>query len=296
MSRFFLRDLRPIAVRFVFAVSISMLCVAGSARAGLVINLTNGGGTAPANMAGGGDLMTIAAEAAGVWERAFANTPELWVLNLSIGWDDLALGNGQFDQTTQGGNPNRIDSGRVRLNNSGNVEFFADPTPWDDVEYGHYETYDRDFGTGLINIGREFSDPTGNAVGRVDLLTIVLHEIGHGLGLNSDYEGYQEQRDSFFLPIEPPTPFASFYVQLGISDHLFDGDFPNALMIAIENPGVRKRVSGLDILANAQLSRVVTPNLDPYAVPEPATWVLTGLAMIAMAMHRGLSRNQAISE
>lgn len=257
-----------------------------TAHAGLVINLIDGGGTAPANMAGGGNLMTIAAEAAGVWERAFANAPDPWTVNLTIRWGDLGLGNGQFDQTTQGGNPNRIDSGRITLNNSGKILFFADPTPWENSEYDTYTTYDRDFGTGPVNIGREFTDPKGDAVGRVDLFTIMLHEMGHGLGLNSDYQGYKDQRDSFFLPIKPPLPNGGFYVELAITDHLFDGVYPHALMVVTESPGVRKRVSGLDILVNAQLSRGFEPNLDPYAVPEPAAWISMAIAIGAVSLRR----------
>ncbi len=259
---------------------------AHTANAGLVINLIDGGGTAPANMAGGGNLMTIAAEAASVWERAFASAPGLWEVNMTLQWDDLGSGNGQFDQTTQGGNPNRIESGRIRLNNSGNVEFFADPTPWNDTEYGDYAEYERDFGTGLVNIGREFTDPSGDAVGRVDLLTIVLHEMGHGLGLNSDYQGYKDQRDSFFLPIKPPLPYGGFYVELAITDHLFDGVYPNALMTVLESPGIRKRASALDILVNAQLSGGTNPNLNPYAVPEPAAWISMAIALGAVSLRR----------
>lgn len=257
-----------------------------TAHAGLVINLIDGGGTPPANMAGGGNLMTIAADAAGVWERAFANAPDPWTVDLTLRWGNLGSGNGQFDQTSQGGNPNRIDSGQITLNNSGNILFFADPTPWENSEYDSYSTYDRDFGTGPVNIGREFTDPTGDAVGRVDLFTIVLHEMGHGLGLNSDYLGYKQQRDSFFLPIRPPLPNGGFYVELAITDHLFDGVYPNALMIVTEVPGVRKRVSGLDILVNAQLSGGLNPNLDPYAVPEPAAWISMTIAIGAMSLRR----------
>lgn len=263
---------------------------ANVAKAGLVIQLTDGGGTAPANMAGGGDLMTIAAEAAHVWERAFASAPGPWEVTLSFRWADLGSGNGQFDQTTQDGTPNRIDSGRITLNNSGNVLFFADPTPADDVEYGVYAEYERDFGTGPVNIGREFTDPTGDAVGRVDLFTIVLHEIGHGLGLNSDYQGYKDQRDSFFLPIEPPLPNGGFYAELAITDHLFDGVYPHALMIVTEGPDVRKRVSALDILVNAQLSGGTNPNLNPYAVPEPAAWISMAIAIVAISLRRSLAR------
>jgi len=49
------------------------------------------------------------------------------------------------------------------------------------------------FGT-VVSATRRYTDPTGAPAGRIDLLTVVLHEMGHSLGLDDSY--LQQQRDS----------------------------------------------------------------------------------------------------
>jgi len=52
--------------------------------------------------------------------------------------------------------------------------WFVDPTPWDNFEFTHAANA---AGTDL------FTDPTNAAAGHLDLLTAVVHEMGHELGL-----------------------------------------------------------------------------------------------------------------
>jgi hypothetical protein len=56
--------------------------------------------------------------------------------------------------------------------NAGGHGWFTDPTPWDDVEFPI-----------LVADHELFADGDSPAVGRVDLLTVVMHELGHVLGL-----------------------------------------------------------------------------------------------------------------
>jgi hypothetical protein len=54
--------------------------------------------------------------------------------------------------------------------------WFVDPTPADDAEFA------------VPTAGRG-ADPTSPATGRMDLLTVVMHELGHVLGLDSRFGG-----------------------------------------------------------------------------------------------------------
>src|SRR5262249_5230159 len=55
--------------------------------------------------------------------------------------------------------------------------WYLDGTPGDDAEFGN--------GAGT----RLTTDPTGAPAGHYDLLTAVMHEMGHALGLEDRYEG-----------------------------------------------------------------------------------------------------------
>ena len=53
--------------------------------------------------------------------------------------------------------------------------WFIDPTPFDNLEFPYAQDA---AGTHLL------TDPTSDAAGHIDLLTVVMHELGHVLGLN----------------------------------------------------------------------------------------------------------------
>ncbi len=69
--------------------------------------------------------------------------------------------------------------GVVRIDvDAGGAGWFVDPTPWDDVEFAD-------------------DSRSGPAAGRMDLLTTVLHELGHAVGLTDHYD-LERQDDVMF--------------------------------------------------------------------------------------------------
>jgi hypothetical protein len=60
--------------------------------------------------------------------------------------------------------------------NAAGYGWFVDATPFDDAEFGH-----------AMSATQLQTDPSGSPAGQMDLLTLVMHEIGHVLGLGDTY-------------------------------------------------------------------------------------------------------------
>ena len=65
----------------------------------------------------------------------------------------------------------------------GSTVWFVDATPHENEEYPTFTPSSGDLGGGTVNIGRVYSDATGDAAGRHDLLTAAKQQIGHALGV-----------------------------------------------------------------------------------------------------------------
>lgn len=201
--------------------------------------------SAPAT-AGGGSLTGVFDAAAGVWETAIQDDA---TYSVNYGWDDL--GGNTLGQATRYTNRQNRDA-RIVFDNSG-TDWFADPTPNDNSEFGDYRESSRDLGGGEVNTGRVYNSASGDAARRIDLLSVATHELGHALGF-LNVGGSITVGDSL--------PKSGTRID-AIGGHTDPNALPDTLMAPTTSPGERTLVSAVDILGTAQVNGFSNVDLDP---------------------------------
>lgn len=226
------------------------------------------GGTPPANTTGYGNLNEIVNAAARIWELAY--TDQI-VVTLYYGWAPIgdAGNHTAIELDSQG---KRELSGVLMFDNSGATPFYLDSTPYANEEYRQQSNAYEDLGGGLINSARIFKNPAGQAMGRVDLLSVVLHEIGHAMGLSSANPSFVSQSRMGIIQLSQNLPYAGTmapiaYNNSGIVAHFDVTELAYGCLMGGINSDERRMPSELDILANAQISGYTIQNLNPQSSP-----------------------------
>lgn len=213
------------------------------------------GGNAPANAAGGGNLIDIVHAAARLWESAYADSV---TITLYVGWAPI-VDAGTHAILEQGGTPNKELAGAIFFDNSGSNRFYLDPTPNTNDEYRRRTEEYQDLGGGFVNVARVFSSPIGEAAGRTDLFSVAVHEIGHALGMCIANAFFARNLRTGAIVISDDLPFAGTVISLASNNSGFTSHFdPTAIVYGAVMAGIcgdeRRIPSELDILANAQIS------------------------------------------
>jgi len=223
---------------------------------------------------GGGDIEAIFSAAAAQWEAALLDDV---TVTITYFWDDNPgpLGYSVGDSRT----------GSIGIPNM--HQLFLDATPGASEEYAAPALATATLGGTDSNYGIGFTGGSGAAAG-FDLLTILLHEIGHVLSFGPN--AFADYADGD-VDVTAPRPLAGLALPVaGACCHLatpagYTGFEP--LMNPFISSGERSGISDADLLFVAQGGEWA--QLDPSrlaAVPEPGTLALVGLGAVGLAARR----------
>ena len=274
------KDKRIIQSGLLAALLVLALATPRAAFAGLHIIPVFIGGTPPpaTDVIGGGNLQEIFQVAAESWERVFKRGGGNWSVVIYYGWTNSlpmpisvssTTENNLFAQEkflAEGGNPIRMTQSLILFNNTPPLDstfqsLFMDPTPRDNLKYLRYTTdrQNEDVVPPQLNIGRVLSQDleTENSL---DVLELCLHEIGHSLGLDYSYSGFQAQFNYPGVVVTAPRPYAGLLIPINNGPHI---NYNPSLMVQFQtDAGLRRLISAADALLIAQLNSFDNPDLD----------------------------------
>jgi PKD repeat protein len=221
--------------------------------------------------------------------------------NLKIEIQDLPTGQLASGTITGYDTNNRPNSGTLTLDTDGNgLGWFIDTTPDDNTEFDQTLS------------PTAYRATTGAASGKYDLLTTVLHELGHLQGIISGNTAF----DTYVQNINGIPTFINGGITAQLTpdgSHLDSTLYPYDLMNTSLKPGVRKLPSALDLsilntlwnnkpTTNQQIN--TTANLTAGALigitngdfTTPTTWNTTGATNIINGTATLTEQSQKLSE
>jgi hypothetical protein len=184
--------------------------------------------------------------------------------------DFTTLENGLFAQEkfiAEGGKPVRMTQSLILFHNSppfSGTAFenvFMDPSPRDNLKYLRYsnDRQNEDVAPSQLNTGRVLSQNTGTE-NSLDMFELCLHEIGHSLGLDYSYSGFQAQFNYPGVMVTAPRPYAGLLIPINNGPHI---NYSSSLLVQFQTEaGLRRLISAADALLIAQLNSFDNPDLD----------------------------------
>ncbi len=252
-------------------------CVA--ATGDLIITLTPGSTASEptASLTGGGSLDSIVGTAADYWEAAFAGSSTSLSMEIVYGWyigAPLTTAGVLAVSEYEGLGTKKT---YIYFDADGSSLFYMDPTPTTNTEWSTFTASSADLGGGTVNTGRVYTGASSAPAGKADMLSVAMHEMGHALGISTGFSVYASEDSDGDIDIDSPRPLPG--TAIGVSgSHLSTSTANMSASIVL---GERKMLTGIDILALAEVQGFDAVTLDPAVVPEPGSLVLTALAGLA---------------
>lgn len=252
--------------------------------------------SAPATVVGGGNIEDVFAAAAQAWERRYDDPHSV---TINFGWDNFTFADGVFSPVHTDPVTGRITEGNIRFTTqlSAFDNWFLDPTPSRNEEYGPPITESADLGAGPINTGRFMTaarvPPAIPGVGaHRDLLTNATHEIGHALNINASKLAAADLGSDGDVDIQHG-PFAGTeipWTSAGGGHPIINPPDGNLLMdgVFLDGRAHRDQLSDADVVVTAEVSNFKRVNLDDLSyVAQPDFADISNLTLNGDAAQAG---------
>ena len=255
------------------------ICLAAQPAPALQIVRNQNAGTAPTSIAGGGTLSSALNAAADLWEAAILDNHTLTV---NYSWAPLSS---LAEATVFGSAP--FNTATLKFDNDNSTNWFLDPTPLVNDEWSTFDYLFEDLGGGLVNTRNKYTGASGSALGRYDLLTVAIHEIGHAVGVIAHPTPLADP-----TTITAPRPKAGtqIYTTATGGGHVDSSHHLDAVMTPSVPLSQRKLQTDIDILLAAQRSGFGSVVLNEAHMPEPSTLLLTAIGFFALLAKRDRRR------
>lgn len=196
------RAVRALTLTFVFA----MLMSPTARGMDIIINFNSGASDSPSFDPNGTQLQALFGFAESYYEDIFEGTTSTG-LTLDVWYDSLS-GSTLGSHTLDDDNSQRETEGHIRIDTDTN--WFLDPTPEDNSEFNMKQRFFRDLTasqtTSWYDVGSGSTIPEtfetgyrGNAFsgtdasGKYDMLSVIMHEVGHAIGMSSSASGTRDE-------------------------------------------------------------------------------------------------------
>lgn len=194
----------PRSLPITLVVSLLVLCPPEASQAIDIVPIFDGvQSESPSFDPNGTVLQQIFDQAESYYEDIFEDEAANTTVSINYWYEDLSGLLGLHDLSAQGGTPNRETAATIRINtrvgSGGGPEqnYFFDTSPGDDDEFDIQPILFDDltslqqsaFFSGsvppMFEVGYQGPANTGPAQNATDMLTLVLHEVGHALGMSA---------------------------------------------------------------------------------------------------------------